>query len=204
MIPEIAHTKMVWTNLLRDGNWIEKELTWGDPLSNAGTLGYYSDFMSWLVELCDNKTVLEIGCWAGKWLNFIDPFRYIGVDIIEGLGANLCERFPTQNINYYLGEGNEMRGIASGSVDVVFSVDALMRSSEDIVYAYIRESFRVLKTGGIMILMLPDDTKDESRKRNFTPLNLTIVAGLTFSAGFKNVSLDDEMFNHGSLLIAKS
>jgi len=101
------------------------------------------------------KTMLELGCGAGRMTSsFADCFGHV---VAFDVSAELLDRprkllGQATNITWVDGNGGDLSGTEDGSVDLVFSyLVSQYLPSEDLVCSYIRETFRVLRPGGLCL-----------------------------------------------------
>ena len=97
-------------------------------------------------DIALNKTILELGCLDGKWTQTYHGLanEVILVDLDKSIEPTLKNKFGNK-IRFYQTSGKELYGIADESVDVVFSMDTLVRCRRNIIFSYFREFSRVLK-----------------------------------------------------------
>ena len=99
--------------------------------------------------------LVEIGPGGGRWT---DELRQIGtkliaIDISEECLRVCEERFADcDNIEFVLTPGNELPGVADGSIDAIWSFDVFVHINRAEVEAYAAEFCRTLKSGGIGVL----------------------------------------------------
>lgn len=201
----LAHQRLHWAQELSNYDWESKEIfgnEWGDPNNPKDRLGNYLELKNQLVGLVTSATiVLEIGSLAGKWTQYLlHAKRIICVDINEVGFDYIRKKLPCQNIEFYLTKGNELKGIPSESVDLVFSLDTLVRVERSYINAYIKESHRVLKGNGCLFLHLPCNLKEDSVRRGFTDLSKADIIQMCNKAGFVEVQVDLNILKHGVLL----
>lgn len=122
----------------------------------------YPDYLiEYLISRCKLKkgaAILELGCGRG---DFIAAFANAGmnvtaVDLADEFPAELRNSRKSQREIFYGGINleSDILPFENDSFDVVFSKSVLehLQNPEH----YIKESKRVLKSGGILILMVPD------------------------------------------------
>ena len=99
----------------------------------------------------EGADVLEIGPGAGRWTAELQgrARQLIGIDISEE-AIRLCrERFGGMpNVDFRLGNGSDLAGVASGSIDAVWSFDVFVHVNRAEFKAYAAEIARVLRQGG--------------------------------------------------------
>jgi SAM-dependent methyltransferase len=103
----------------------------------------------------DGKTMLELGCGAGRMTHgFASRFRQvIALDISAQMLDRAQQTLPNlENIAWTQANGVDLHGVPSESVDCVFSYLVLQHlPDERLVHAYIREMLRVLKPSGMCL-----------------------------------------------------
>lgn len=103
----------------------------------------------------EGGALLEIGPGGGRWT---EELRRIGaeltaVDISEACLRACRERFAdADNIQFILTPGNELPGVADGSIDAIWSFDVFVHINRSEVEAYANEFARVLRHGGVGVL----------------------------------------------------
>jgi len=176
---------------------IEDAYRWGDPLSgcaksNGKVLGNYLSLLNRLVPLIAGKIVVEIGCGAGKWTQYLalHAKEVVAVDIIDSK-----YRFVAKNVRFYPTSGYELSGIATDYADVIFSIDTLVRTDKVGLIKYMLEFKRVLKPDGKMCIHLPCEMQPLSRKFGFEKLSMEDIKEL-----FGVCNIDMETINHGVIV----
>jgi len=101
-------------------------------------------------------TVLELGCGAGRMTHCLaGRFGHvIAFDISPVMlerGRELLR--DISNVKWVCGNGRDLTGVQTESVDLVFSYLVLQHlPSEDLVWRYIQEILRVVRRGGFFLL----------------------------------------------------
>jgi ubiquinone/menaquinone biosynthesis C-methylase UbiE len=122
------------------------------------------DFLSQL-NLGDTRSwsMVEIGCGLGRMTHrFAERFgRVYSVDVSPEMLIRAREQWARlTNVNFILGHGNDFPGVAERSVDFVFSFIVLQHVPDpQIVKDYLRETARVLKSGGLAYLQFRTDVQ---------------------------------------------
>jgi SAM-dependent methyltransferase len=122
-----------------------------------------------------DSTIVDIGCGCGRYAHALRDYRYkaetfsgryVGIDVDQE-ALDWCtrhfdrERFEFHRSTHvsraYRAAGSQDRSpyalpVADGSVDFVFSTSLFTHLLEDEVANYLRESWRVLKPGGHMVM----------------------------------------------------
>jgi SAM-dependent methyltransferase len=102
-----------------------------------------------------NDVLLEIGPGGGRFTELLLPKcrRLIAVDTSPTMLDLLRERFGADApIEYRLGDGLGLAGVADSSVDAAFSYGVFVHLQHWDTYNYLRELHRVLKPGGKAII----------------------------------------------------
>lgn len=105
-----------------------------------------------------SRSMVEIGCGLGRMTHrFAERFgRVYAVDVSpEMLAQAKAQWTALRNVEFILGQGNNLPGITDRSIDFVFSYIVLQHVPEPtVVKDYIRETARVLRPGGLAYLQL--------------------------------------------------
>jgi len=208
--------KKVWKNKIKNSSIDSVKLygyEWGDPDSTEAfeyrsenekdILGNYAKIKNeYLIPFVKNDTViLELGSLGGKWTQFlIKAKEVICVDINENGFDYIKNKLPFENISFYLSKGNELKGIESQSIDMIFSIDTLVRVNKKFINDYFSEFARVLKPNGKLLIHLPCDEIKGSLDRNFVNLNRKDILELCIKNGFEQFEIDDKTIHHGVIL----
>ena len=177
---------------------LKRSFCWGDlGDKNELTLKYNELLKKILSYSHPHATVLELGAYDGMWTQyFLSAEKIICVDLFENGLEKIKERCHSDKIQFYCTEGNELRGIMDQSVDLVFSVDSLMRASKDDITCYFNEFKRVLKKDGRAVLHLPCIESLLSMTLVFTYLTLKDINKLC-SAIFSEYKIHFDILPHG-------
>ena len=184
--------------------------SWGDPDSPDNLQSQLGDYLSikqkLMSKITDNTVVLEIGTLGGKWTRYMSHAKkIICVDINEYFITYVKQLFPEATIlkmDFYVCEGNELNGVSNSSVDLIFTMDTLVRVEKEYIYDYFKEMHRVLKKGGEIIAHLPNNDLPGSASRWFTLMRTEEIQRLAENY-FCEFTIDSETINHGSILYAK-
>lgn len=108
--------------------------------------------IGWIPE---GGVVLEIGPGAARWSAVLQERarRLILVDVSDR-PLTLCrERFAAaENVEYVLSSGNDLPGVADGSVDAIWSFDVFVHIAPMDQAGYLAEIARVLTSGGVAVI----------------------------------------------------
>jgi SAM-dependent methyltransferase len=204
----IQSQKDAWSNGLRNYNWKKKKVygyEWGNPNIANDKLGNYLAVKQYLLEnIHEYSVIAEVGSLAGKWIQFfLYAKEIICVDIIPDGFDYIRLKFPQDNIRFYLTRGDELEGITSDSVDVIYSMDSLMRTNEHIILSYLKDGFRVLRHDGVLMYHLPCDLLPMCFLKSFLRLSYDDIIRLVDQSGFKDYEIDTKTLRHGVLVKAR-
>jgi SAM-dependent methyltransferase len=122
-----------------------------------------------------DSTIVDIGCGCGRYARFLRDYqykserftgRYIGVDVDPEMLAWCSRHFDSERFEFhrsshssraYRAEGSPSPApyelpMADGTADFVFSTSLFSHLLEGEVVNYCRESYRVLRAGGHMVM----------------------------------------------------
>jgi len=175
---------------------------WGDPEDSAARLGDYKRVKDvFLLPNIVHKDVLEIGCFDGKWSKYLLEARSITlVDLDKRIVPILEKRLEGCHFRFYQTKGYELDGVESNSIDFIFSMDALVRTPVWAICRYMKQFRRVIRPGGKLLLHLPCNLLEGSRKKAFVSLKKSTIIEQCISNGFSNYQLDVATIYHGVLL----
>lgn len=207
MNESIDWQRNTWSRNLINYDWTNPRpygYEWGDPDLSYDPLGDYRFIRDYLKDYTKkDRTILEIGSLGGKWIQFIlRAGKVICVDITDTSFKYIKHRFPCDNVEFYLTSGNELMGIVDNSVDLVYSIDSLVRSDVDVLESYVDEAARVLKPGGRTFLHFPCSDCWESKWRGFTEVDLNQLQLMFTSHVWREVIVHGDIVVHGVIMEA--
>lgn len=100
------------------------------------------------------ETILEIGPGKGRWTRFLRPYceRLIITDISDVCVEACRERFGSEGMDYYVGDGRTLSFQPDSSVDFLFSFESLIHTEMVDLVSYLKEISRVLNSGAMAFL----------------------------------------------------
>jgi SAM-dependent methyltransferase len=104
--------------------------------------------------------VLEIGPGGGRWTEPLLSLAstVVGVDVAEACVIRCRERFGNEpRATFMKGDGRTLTGIASDSIDTVWSYDVFVHVCAEDAASYLREIARVLRRDGRAVIHHPAD-----------------------------------------------
>jgi len=131
-------------------DWSTGGEEWGPP---EGRLALIEEHLK--PRLPQHAVVAEIGPGAGRWSAELLPFaeRLVLVDVTAEAVEICRERFrEAPNVEVIQTDGASLPGVASASIDVVWSMEAFVHMAPVDLAAYLREIGRVLKPGGFALI----------------------------------------------------
>lgn len=107
-------------------------------------------------KFCDGKVVLDLGCGSGYGAARTGEYaeKVIGVDVDRMAVAFAQERYSRPNVTFSKIEADAPLPFPCDSFDVVLSFQVIEHVRDDL--GYLAEARRVLKPGGVMIVVTPD------------------------------------------------
>jgi SAM-dependent methyltransferase len=101
-----------------------------------------------------HEVAVEIGSGLGRVVRSLaDRFDHvIGIDIAPEMVERAGQLVQDPRVEFRLGDGRSLAGIADGSVDLVLSFTVLQHIPDPaIIEGYVREAGRVLRPGGLFV-----------------------------------------------------
>lgn len=209
MVNNTAYNRRHWKKFLRDEKKRQPGMIgyeWGDPENAEDRYGNYRKVLEWLRESIGPEThVVEIGSLGGKWTQYMGGAKRVTcVDLFEETFLFLKERLGGKvNISFYRTRGDELKGIPDRSADLAFSMDAFPRIPKRSIRSYFREMFRVLRTGGRLLIHLPCSDIPFCRRKAFSPISGEWIRKTCEGAGFRNAEYHYNVIRHGVILKAE-
>jgi ubiquinone/menaquinone biosynthesis C-methylase UbiE len=107
-------------------------------------------------KFCAGKVVLDLGCGSGYGAARIGRFatRVEGVDVDEETVAFAQQRYSSENVSFSRVEVGKQLPFPDASFDTVLSFQVIEHVQDD--DAYLMEAHRVLKPGGVFVVVTPD------------------------------------------------
>ncbi len=211
MLPYRTHGDSIAEQKLWAQKWLDKRdpdyssKGWGYVDRYNPGLGDYAKIRDLLLSKCANKCVLDLGCLDGKWSQIISDrsCSLILVDLSEEL-LPLLKNKISKDFLFYRTTGDELHGVRTNSVDLIFSMDSLVRvPNRKFISRYFSEFGRVLKIGGELLVHLPCSEIYGSKIRGFTKISKRDIVRDCVTNGFSIVDFNTHLVEHGVLLLAK-
>lgn len=189
--------------ILKNSSDFEFSFSWGSPEKTDNPLGNYKTILdTLLIPYIIDKHVLEIGCLDGKWSKYLCERGGMTtlVDLDKAIVPILEDRLQGYNFNFYETKGYELSGIKTNSIDLIFSMDTLVRVPIRFIKRYMKEFKRVLKPEGKILIHLPCIESLGSKSRGFVRLEKATIENMCKTNGFDKYEIDSNTINHGVLL----
>jgi ubiquinone/menaquinone biosynthesis C-methylase UbiE len=121
---------------------------WSGPFGNTENL--------WNKHLFDTlkefrgKKILEIAPGYGRITQFLSILasELLVIDLNEECIKKTKEKMGHHVLGYFVNDGKSLTNIRTNSQDLVFSYDSFVHMHANVIEEYIKESHRVLKSGG--------------------------------------------------------
>jgi O-antigen chain-terminating methyltransferase len=129
-------------------------------------LEIYVPFIKPLLEIDAEHVGLDLGCGRGEWLEVLDETGYqaIGVDLDSGM-LQACREV---GLKVELGDAFEyLAKMPNESQTVITAFHFVEHISFELLQTLVKESLRVLKPGGLLILETPNPENIVVATRNF-------------------------------------
>lgn len=111
----------------------------------------------------DLNKVIELACGRGRHVPqyIYDAQEVTLVDILEK-NIHFCrERYNTESkIQYYINNGYDLRDLRSGEYTALFTYDAMVHFEMLDIFQYLKETYRVLVSGGRALFHHSNNTSD--------------------------------------------
>ncbi len=121
-------------------------------------------------DYCRDKKVLDIPCGVGWGTSLLNKSAsVVGVDISNEAIDYAKKYYENKNRKFYVGDMQSIP-LKDDSVDVVICLEGFEHVSKDTGAKFIKESKRVLKTDGLLIMTCP--VLDECGKSTGNPYHL--------------------------------
>jgi len=147
-------------------------------------LSVYLPFIRPLLAFYSDRRVADLGCGRGEWLELVAEagFEAHGVDLDEGMLEACRERGLSASKEDAL---TYLRSLSDESLAIVSGFQIAEHLSVDYLHNLVRESVRVLKPGGLLIMETPNPENlivgasnfymDPTHKRPIPPRSLSFL-----------------------------
>jgi ubiquinone/menaquinone biosynthesis C-methylase UbiE len=133
-------------------------LEWGDP-EVASPLRFIRDRFV-LPYVSSEQTAVEIGPGGGRWSRYLLGFKKLYlVDYHQELLDEVKKNFSKPNMEFIKNNGTDFPGVASRSIDYLFSFGCFVHLDVDLIDAYLTNMRSILKSGANAVIHYSDKTK---------------------------------------------
>jgi SAM-dependent methyltransferase len=118
-----------------------------------------ADFMRALDLLGRDRLLVDLGCGIGRFERALagEIGHIIGLDVSPAMVAEARRRcLGLANVEIRLSSGRDLAGVRDASADCIFAVDSfpyIVETGATLVAAYFSEAARVLKPGGVLLIL---------------------------------------------------
>ena len=150
------------------------------------------------------SVVLEIGPGGGRWTQYmLNAKEVVIVDLNPEFFDYLKDRFkedPCQ-FRFYRTSGFELVGIASDSVDFIFTFGTFVHIDPSGIDAYLGHIKRVLKPGALAVIQYADKRKTVARLNpGFSSMDQAKMENLVFRHGLRMLEHNLTLLNHSNIV----
>ena len=142
----------------------------------------------------DLTNLLELSCGHGRHAEKSAPLagRLNLIDIIEE-NVDYCQNRLRNfgNIEYFLGDGKSFTGIKKNSLSAIYCYDAMVHFPPDIVEMYLKDTARVLRSGGRALY----------HHSNYSDSTTFVKGGTPGARGYMTTELFNEMVKAAGLVL---
>ena len=146
----IAHNLLHWGRY----DWSRRGDEWSERWGGSENL-WRATVLPRIAAFLPASHALEIAPGAGRMTAFLAPLcRRLTLIELTPECLEICRRrfAELEHVDYLPCDGKSLRGVATGSVDFVFSFDSLVHADRAAVGGYLSEIARVLTSAGAAFL----------------------------------------------------
>ncbi len=190
----------------------DDESHWGDRWGDPEDCPEYLEVRRRHLEpyLDPGADIVEIGAGGGRWTQYLLPSarRLIAVDLNPEAFDYLRHRFADHphldRMEFHRTDGFDLRPVADGSIDLVFTFDVFVHLEPDGIGRYLVEIERVLRPGGRAVVHYGDKRKPiAARNPGFSDMDRDKMEGLLASTRLKVLAHDDEVMFHSNIVVLR-
>lgn len=212
--PDAASKSLIWKIMSDDFYRAFEAKFRGSREVIKERLRIYAPFLKPLQSLYPNGESLDLGCGRGEWLELMDELGFfaVGVDLNQAM-LDCCLDFRLRGLQ---ADALEYLANLSDNSQVVISAFHLIEHIPfEKVHELVKQSLRVLKPGGLLILETPNAENIRVATQYFyldpthlKPIPSQQLSFLTEYVGFKRnkiIGLQEEVFSepNSDLLVRK-
>lgn len=148
--PDLIGNRNFWTTY----DWSTRGEEWSAEWGGSDSL-WFATLYPRLRAFLPARHVLEIGPGFGRVTHYLRPWceQMTLVDLVDRSAEHCRARFAgSPSVACVVNDGKSLEMIPDGSIDLVFSWEALVFAEHDTVREYLRQLARKLAPGGIGLL----------------------------------------------------
>ena len=175
-------------------------LEWGDP-EVAAPLRFIRDRFV-LPYVSAEQTAVEIGPGGGRWTRYLLGFKKLYVvDYHQELLDEVRKNFGRPTMEFIKNNGTDFPGVASHSVDYLFSFGCFVHLDLDLIDAYLRNMRSILKQGANAVIHYADKTKAMAQANEaFSDNTPAKMRAMVLGAGYEILEEDITTMWHSRVI----
>ena len=148
-MPTVEENLRVWSEY----NWAERGNEWNQGYGgtqNAWEWAVYPRIRAFVPA----KHILEIAPGRGVWTEYLRPLaeRMTLVDLVPECIEACKAKFGRRGMDYIANDGRTFPGVATSSIDFVFSWHSLVHCDHEVMRSYVGEPGRVMRPGAFGLI----------------------------------------------------
>lgn len=166
---------------------------WRDPQTDPVMRRVRDHFL--LPYVHPDHTAIEIGPGGGRWTRYMLGFAKVyAVDYHQPLLDELARNYKAPHLIALKNNGTDFPGIASESIDFVFTFAVFVHFDLPVIEAYLRSIRRVLKRDGQAVLHYSDKRKPKAQAQSgISDNDPERMCAAVRAAGFEVVEEDRDL-----------
>lgn len=150
-MPSIAENLKTWNESY---SWVGDGEEWSADFGGTEALWWFVIYPR-IHRYLPAGSIIEIAPGGGRWTQFLSAQcqSYVGVDLSTRCVERCKARFASDtHMKFYVNDGLSLAVVPDGSIDFVFSFEALVHVEKDVIEAYLNQLARKLKPDGVGII----------------------------------------------------
>lgn len=197
----------IWRDALAQRSTLKADFLWGVTETSTAKAPMEAQYLALVsvvhAMLQPEMVAMDIGAFDGNWTKELVAARQIiAVDCFPEAAAKVRQRLQAVGFQgeyqFYHTAGDELRGIADASVDVVISIDSLVRLEKSKFRRFLREIHRVLRPQGRALIHVGSMRVTDSLLKNFVCYWDAELR--RYGAMFSTVQIHRHLLPHGVIL----
>lgn len=197
----------IWRDALAQRSTLKADFLWGVTDTSATKAPLTAQYQALVTmvraQLRADTVAMDIGAFDGNWTKELVAARQIiAVDCFPEAEVKVRQRLQTVGFqgeyHFYHTAGDELRGIADASVDVVVSIDSLVRLEKPKFRRFLQEIHRVLRPQGRALIHVGSMRSTDSLLKNFVCYWDAELR--RYTAAFQSTQIHRHLLPHGVIL----